>query len=53
MLKVGDTIKCSTADEAIKYMTNLALEGIETDFEYGHDGQKGIWLRVLKVEEVE
>ena len=32
MLKVGDTIKCRDADDMIKYMTELAKEGIKTDF---------------------
>ena len=32
MLKVGDTIKCRDAYDMIKYMTELAKDGIETDF---------------------
>ena len=47
MLKVGDTIKCRDADDMIKYMTELAKEGIETDFL--HTGGEGF---VLIVEEV-
>ena len=47
MLKVGDTIKCRDADDMIKYMTELAKEGIETDFLY--TGGEGF---VLIVEEI-
>lgn len=34
MLKKGDTIQCASADDMIESMTNLAKEGIETDFVY-------------------
>lgn len=33
-MKVGDTIQCADADDAINYMMELAKEGIETDFLY-------------------
>lgn len=49
MLKVGDTIKCSTAGEMICLMYELAKENIETDFLYAKDGNEGLWLEVTKV----
>lgn len=49
MLRKGDTIKCNSGDEAVELMTTLEQEDIQTNFEYEHDGQKGIWLKVLKV----
>ena len=49
MLKVGDTIKCSTAGEMICLMYDLQKEKIETDFLYSKDGIKGLWLEVKKV----
>ena len=48
-LKVGDTIKCHDAEELIDYMYGLHDEGIETDFLYEKDGEKGLWLEVTKV----
>lgn len=33
-MKIGDTIQCANADDAINTMTELAKEGIETDFLY-------------------
>lgn len=51
MLKVGDTIKCSSAEEAVNHMTALEKEGVETDFLYEKDGEKGIWLEVQKATE--
>lgn len=49
MLKVGDTIKCSTKEEMVDLMQELAKEGIETDFMYEKDGEKGLWLVVERV----
>ena len=49
MLKVGDTIKCSDADEMISVMNELAKENIQTDFCYEKDGKAGLWLVVEKV----
>lgn len=46
MLQVGDTIKCTSSDDAIDTMQSLAAEGVETDFLYEKDGQKGLWLEV-------
>lgn len=50
MLKIGDTIKCASKDDAVDTMQNLAKEGIDTDFLYEKDGIKGIWLIVCKIE---
>ena len=50
-LKVGDTIKCSDADEMVEIMTDLAKYGIITDFRYEMDGEQGFWLIVEKVGE--
>ena len=49
MLKVGDTIKCSTEEEMVDLMQELAKEDIETDFMYEKDGEKGLWLVVERV----
>ena len=46
---VGDTIKCHDANEAIELEHLLLKEGIETDYLYEKDGQKGLWLEVTKV----
>ena len=32
-LQVGDTIKCRDVDDMIETMTELAQEGVETDFQ--------------------
>ena len=48
-LKVGDTIKCADKEDCVNAMVNLAKEGIETDFLYEKDGEKGLWLEVIKV----
>ena len=45
-LKIGDTIECSDRDDMIDYMYVLADEGIETDFMYEKEGQRGFWLVV-------
>lgn len=50
MLKIGDTIKCASKDDAVDTMQNLAKEGIGTDFLYEKDGIKGIWLIVCRIE---
>ena len=49
MLKVKDTIKCANAEDLIKTMQELAKENIQTDFIYEKDGEKGLWLEVIKV----
>lgn len=50
-LKPCDTIKCSDADDCINIMIELAKEGVETDFLYGKDRGKGLWLEIKKVME--
>lgn len=49
MLKIGDTIKCSTKEEMVDLMQELEKENIETDFLYEKDGEKGLWLVVERV----
>lgn len=49
MIKVGDTIKCHDAADAIKTMSELAEENIQTDFLFEVKGQKGLWLVVEKI----
>lgn len=51
MLRVGDTIKCASGDDAINTMQSLATEGVETDFLYEKDGQKGLRLVACKISE--
>ena len=45
-LKIGDTIKCSDADDMIDTMERLTKSGINTDFVYEKDGKEGFWLVV-------
>lgn len=49
-MNIGDTIKCKDKDDMVDTMLNLAEEGIETEFMYEKDGEKGLWLVVTKVE---
>lgn len=49
MLKAGDTIKCADKEDMVNTMMNLAKEDIETDFLYEKDGEKGLWLEVIKI----
>ena len=48
MLQIGDTIKCSNADEMVSLSTELAKEDIKTDFVYEKDGVKGLWLKIVE-----
>lgn len=48
-MKVGDTIKCANADDMINTMQELFKCGIDTDFMYEKNGEKGLWLEVIKV----
>lgn len=50
-LEVGDTIQCRDKEEMVKYSIALAQEGIETDFMYEKDGEKGLWLVVTAVDQ--
>ena len=47
--KKSDMIKCSDAEEAADIADCLNMEGIEWDFVYTKDGQKGIWIEILGV----
>lgn len=48
-LNVGDTIKCRDPEDMVNYMYALIEEGIETDFLYEKDGERGFWLEVTEV----
>ena len=48
MLKVGDTIKCRDTEDLVETMKELQDNGIETDFLYEKNGEKGLWLIVEK-----
>lgn len=50
-LKKGDTIQCADVDDLIDTMTELAQNGIITDWIFEKDGQKGYWLVVEEIEE--
>ena len=47
-MELGDTIRCHDKDDMVKTMMDLAKDGIETDFLYEKDGEKGFWLVVTK-----
>lgn len=49
MFKKGDTIKCSSPDEAVDLMYELLREGYDADFLYEKDGEKGLWIVILEV----
>ena len=49
-LKKGDMIECADAEEAANTADYLNMKGIEWDFVYQKDGQKGIWIEILKGE---
>ena len=46
-LQVGDTIRCHDKDEMVNISMELYNEGIDNDFLYEKDGQKGLWLVVV------
>ncbi len=46
-LQVGDTIRCHDKDEMVNISMELNNEGIDNDFLYEKDGQKGLWLVVV------
>lgn len=52
MLKKGDTIQCASADDMITLMTELAKEGVETDFVYKKNGMRGFYLEVIEVKKL-
>ena len=49
-LKKGDLIKCTDADDAASVADALGKSGIEWDFVYEHDGEKGIWIEIREDE---
>lgn len=49
-MNVGDTIKCKDPKDMVDYMYALNREGIETDFLYEKEGEKGLWLEVVKID---
>lgn len=50
MLKKGDTIKCSDADDAADMAEALNRLGVDWDFCYEKDGEKGIWIEIMEDE---
>lgn len=48
-LKIGDMIKCHDIEDMISTDAELHKNGICTDYRYEKDGEKGLWLEVLKV----
>ena len=47
-MKEGDTIKFNDPDDMTNVMHFLAKDGVETDFMYEKDGERGFWLVVVK-----
>lgn len=48
-LQIGDTIQCANPADMVNTMTELAKEGVDTDFLYEKDGEKGLWLELKGV----
>ena len=48
-LKKGDLIKC-TDEDAANVADALSNNGIDWDFVYEHDGEKGIWIEIQEDE---
>jgi len=46
-LKKGDTIKCKDKDDMANTFMELQKVGVDTDFLYEKDGEKGFWLVVV------
>lgn len=51
-LEIGDTIKCHDEEDCIQTMQELSKGGIDTDFLYEKDDEKGLWLEVKKINEI-
>lgn len=51
VLCVGNTNECHNQDDCIRTMMELEHEGVETDFLYEKDGERGLWLEVKEVAE--
>lgn len=49
-LQVGDFIRCKDRDDMLNTMHDLIFEGINTDFVYKHNGQSGLWLEVISID---
>ena len=49
-IAVGDVLKCKDRDDMINTMHDLIMEGIEVEFRYIHNGEKGLWLEVISIE---
>lgn len=52
-LEVGDTIRCVDADELLEMNGIMEKRGYEVDFLYEKDGEKGYWLEIMKIRDVE
>lgn len=48
-LTVGDTIQCRDKEDLVETMNELMELGIETDFKFEKDGERGLWLIVEKI----
>ena len=48
-LKGGDTIQCRDKEDLIATMYDLQINGIESDFLYEKDGERGLWLIIEKI----
>lgn len=48
-LNAGDIIKCHDKDDLIRVHEGLAKVDIETEFVYEMNGEKGLWLRIEKI----
>ena len=46
-LKKGDTIKCKDKDDMVNTFMELQKVGVDTDFLYEKNGEKGFWLVVV------
>lgn len=49
-LKKGDLIKCTDAEDAANVADALSNNGIDWDFVYEYDGEKGIWIEIREDE---
>lgn len=50
MFNIGDTIKCKDSEEMVKVMHELTANGIETEFMFEKNGERGLWLEITKIE---
>ena len=48
-LEVGDTIKCRNKKDLVESSMTLQRAGIETDFLFKKNGEKGYWLMITKI----